>query len=555
MKHTYIRNVSRRFLLAFIASVFAFLMSYASVTERQVDSVLNVLDKEIELIPEYRIEKEQNIDSLRSKINGLRSNSPQRFKLLHQLFREYCNYQSDSATVYAKRMVSFADKLGDSKSRTRSKLALFEIHITSCRLYDAAQIHTELDPSAMDDSIKLEYYNLLDRLYHSNQFFVNRDQSLQEFYNLRRGECYDSILKITTPGSYDHELAFLKKSQLTNPDAERMRAIYEFFLERYNLSNHEKAIIHYNIGIANTLENDYNAAIYNFAQSTIYDIRSNTRENTSSTRLAWLMFERNKLEKAKSYVKIAVDDAEAYNSSMRIIDSNAIQARIDNARYDGIYYQRLWLIFGSSVLILLFCILIVLFRKLMLRNKDLTQLQSELVDTNNQLEAKNEVFSQLNEKLNEAIEIKDRYIMQSLRVSPDFVDDAERKIVKAKRKLVSGEVKQAIAILEDIDTKNERTRIYASFDDAFLKLFPGFLDAFNSLFPKDQHFTFDKNGHLPTEVRIFALMRLGVVSAVDIATFLNMSVGTVYAYMSKVRSRSLIENNQFNEIVLSISKR
>lgn len=55
-----------------------------------------------------------------------------------------------------------------------------------------------------------------------------------------------------------------------------------------------------------------------------------------------------------------------------------------------------------------------------------------------------------------------------------------------------------------------------------------------------------------TEIRIFALIRLGVTDANSIAHFLGCSLATVYNYRSKIRNRAKDETAPFEQSVMEL---
>ena len=101
--------------------------------------------------------------------------------------------------------------------------------------------------------------------------------------------------------------------------------------------------------------------------------------------------------------------------------------------------------------------------------------------------------------------------------------------------------------------RREQARMYASFDSACLKLFPNFIDEFNKLMRPGEGISLSGD-KLPTEARVFALMRLGITGTADIAQYLCLSVNTVYVYKAKVKSRAAIDKNSFDAAVMSIPK-
>ncbi len=545
----------RKLIVIFFAILGIEIMSGADFTEQQLDSVLSVLDYEMTQIPRYREAKEQKIDSLRTSLQG-KADFEGRYKDLMSLYYEYRYYQNDSAAVYATRMIDEAAALNDVKKEMVGKIYLFEVYLSACYFYEASDLQDEIDPEVVDPQYRMEYYEMCDRLYQNIQFIVKRNAPLHNSYFKKRDDCYKNILEIARPGSYEHEFARIRiyRSENEGEEAVRFENCHKRMLDEFVLDGHQKAITYAGLGILNIDKKDYETAVYYYALSTIYDIRNNIRETTASTRLAELMLKFNNLDKAKRYIELALENALGYNSNRRILDASAVQSTIETARYYRASTHKAWLIGGVLVLMLVVFLLYGMYRKLRQRNRKLVEMQALISEKNNLLEESNRELVNLNGELEETNNIKDSYIMQSLRIKPDFLELVEKQLRKACGKIRTKENKLALDILSEIDTKTERNRMYASFDEAFFNLFPNFLEDFNSFFSEEDRFTLDKNGQLPTEVRIYALMRLGISKASEIANYLNLSVGTVYVYMSKVRTMSHLGNGEFEEAVKSISR-
>jgi DNA-binding CsgD family transcriptional regulator len=107
-------------------------------------------------------------------------------------------------------------------------------------------------------------------------------------------------------------------------------------------------------------------------------------------------------------------------------------------------------------------------------------------------------------------------------------------------------------IKSDEFIRQERKAFYTEFDKAFLEIFPHFIDNFNALLTDDKR-VYPKSGDLlNTELRIFALIRLGVTDSNRIAHFLGYSLATVYNYRSKMRNRAVGDKDLFEKQVMKI---
>jgi DNA-binding CsgD family transcriptional regulator len=223
-----------------------------------------------------------------------------------------------------------------------------------------------------------------------------------------------------------------------------------------------------------------------------------------------------------------------------MVEINSIFPAIEQSRYSDVNSQRLIFMVGGAVVLILFVLTLILFVNLNAKSKEIRK--------------SNELLARVNSLLKETSAIKDQYIMQSLHGNTSFVNNVEKESLAAIRKITTRQFEDAKAILYNIDIKEERERIYAAFDTAFLALFPNFIEAFNSLMNEDARISLDKSGALPMEVRIFALMRLGIDDPAQVADYLHLSVNTIYVYKNKIKSKASVSKEQFDALVMAISK-
>lgn len=121
------------------------------------------------------------------------------------------------------------------------------------------------------------------------------------------------------------------------------------------------------------------------------------------------------------------------------------------------------------------------------------------------------------------------------------------------KKAVSGEHRELFKMLKSTSViETEVEELYHHFDTIFLNLYPSFVEEFNSLLT-DEEKSEPKNGEkLNTELRIFALIRLGITDSVKIASFLRYSLSTIYNYRTRARNRAAVPRVEFEEMVMKI---
>lgn len=473
---------------------------------------------------------------------------------MHSLYDEFRSYQNDSATHYAARMVALADATGNAVQAATARMTLLESYLTVGFFKEAAEVDAAIDAKVLPPEPKTEYYRLRARLFQNLESYVNRNSELGKRYAAERSAAYDSIIALSSPGSYACEEARLERRLVYENIPELAVSTRIGFLERPELSNHDRAINYSILGSVHQWNGKPHDAAYYFACSAIYDLRSNTRETTASKDLAALMLDRGDIARANRYIRLALDDANFFNSRLRSIEINAVLPHIEMARYNWLDSQRWTLIFIVVLVCLLLVATALLWLKLRNRNLRLAASHVEITHKSDALEESNANLLRVNDELRETTEIKDQYIMQSLYGNTDFVDEVETKLTKAISKLKARQYDELGRILYSIGLKQERQRMYISFDTAFLKLFPNFIEEFNKLFDEEHRIGVDSDGRLPTEIRIFALLRLGISNPVDVARYLNLSVNTVYVYKTRVKARARVPKNEFDNLIMAIPK-
>ena len=116
-----------------------------------------------------------------------------------------------------------------------------------------------------------------------------------------------------------------------------------------------------------------------------------------------------------------------------------------------------------------------------------------------------------------------------------------------------GRAEELIAELKSsLFIKNELKEFYSSFDHTFLRLFPTFIDEFNALLADNEQVTLKSNELLNTELRVFALIRLGITDSEKIAGFLRYSITTIYNYRTRMRNKARGNRQDFDANVMKI---
>jgi hypothetical protein len=86
----------------------------------------------------------------------------------------------------------------------------------------------------------------------------------------------------------------------------------------------------------------------------------------------------------------------------------------------------------------------------------------------------------------------------------------------------------------------------------FLRLFPTFIEDFNALLKPGEEILPAEKDSLNTDLRIFALIRLGIEESSKIAEFLHYSPNSIYAYRARIKNKAAGDREEFETQVKEI---
>lgn len=525
-----------------------------SKKNQMIEPVLKELDETIDNRQLFENEKQESIARLKRDLLETRD-AHKRTEIYCSLFDEYKNYQYDSAFVYAKLIEKSAlQESGEVEYRAKAQVALLHCFKSVGFFNEAVDVIRAFDPKGVPAPICAEFYSLGAATWQNLSSFVSGTEALASKYDEEKLACYDKVLEYAAPDSYLYGYANLDKMLIENYSDSLAISARDAFIVTNDWDDHQKAVQYSILSEAYNKVQRYDEAVYYRALSAILDIRSSTHETTSAKVLAGHMYARGDIDRAFKYIQQAQYDAEFYNTRLRKAEINTILPVIENGRYNWLNNQRLLLFVILFVIAGLLALTVVLLLVLRSRNKVLAQTHADLAEKTNLLELSNLSLTEAIAKLREANEIKDQYIIQSLYGNTVFVNEVNDAVNEAVRDITLKRPDEARSTLYHIGIKKERARIAASFDTAFLKLFPNWLDEFNSLFPKKSEIRLAEDGTMPMDVRIFALMRLGIDNATEVAEYLNLSVDTVYVYKARLKAKALVGKDEFDSRIMAIPK-
>ncbi len=509
------------------------------------DSLISVLKREIDQRDVYVEAKLERIERLKNTLAGTEPRDlEKRFDIYNGLYHQYKTFIYDSAFQYADKLVRTAYQLRDPVKISYARVKLGFILISSGMFKETFDSLKRVEVKYLVDSTRIDYYRLLSRAY-SDLSIYNNDQHYRNFYVDLDQRYLDSALSISPQGSYNYYyLGGVKNIYLRN--FEKTIDLIQTLLRTQKLTYPQMAVNYYDLSNAHRNLGDEKRSIQYMVMSSLSDIRAATKETAAMHTLARMLYEKGDTENAYIFIKQALNDAEFYGARQRKVEIMSILPLIASAQLNSVDEQRrVWITYsaGLTILVLVVVVFSIIISKQL---KKLKIAESVIRQANRNLR-------EINHKLIEADKIKEEYIGYYFSNNSHYIDKIESFRNSIDQKLQTRKVDDIRYLVNTINPVHEREELYFNFDKIFLKLFPDFLTIFNSYFEPENRIVLKEGQLLNTELRIFALIRLGIHDAEKIAKILGYSVNTIYAYKNRVKSKSIIANDEFEDRIMEIN--
>lgn len=544
-----------------------------------LEEKLRELDHVMERRDTYYMKHEHEIDSLKRIERSIHPGDLSgKFIIYHDLFDAYRSYQSDSARKYVNMELSLANRIGNPQIMATAKYDNIFAYMSKGDFTNAVKVLNNTSFANASDSLKAEMYVLAARLYSDLSNFTS--EKYEDEYAKMSRTYADSAYNIAAPGSYASQLSthFLHGYMQNREDR---IAVFSAIVGRRNISPSIKAMIFSMLGDLYLSDNQIEKGLVYKAESAILDIKSATRETTSKHFLAYELFGRGDINRAAKYVHVALEDAESYNAPQRKAEIGRALSLIEASRYTSIKDERdnLWIILAITVIFVVVIVILLLYihhknkllkesseiirnqnEEIKKRSKEISEQNIEIKEKNDEISKQNSEISEvnlqlrnLNSRLRESIKIKDEYLGYVFYLISEYIKKIESLYNVVNLKLTTKQPYDLSKMFPISQIRIEKEKMLKEFDKIFLSLFPTYIEQYNSLFDDSSKNNDEPaDGILTPEMRIFALIRLGVTDTNNIAQFLNYSVNTINTYKTKAKKRSIVSNDEFEAKIMQI---
>lgn len=541
-------GAARNKLLTLLWMLIAFMgMLPAHAAKSATDSLRMVIrNKEV-----YVAQKETRLAALKSKLSvpGLSADSI--YRLNELLSDGYKKFQIDSAISYSLKGLSIARKYGWRDREIASLLQLSMLYSQSSRFREAEKLLDEQDPQQLSPELRMLYYKAASQLWSFYSVSVRHNDAPQVNLN-------DSLRAYQDKDSFSYRVS--EALRLASTDSVASERYFADLFDTVPSGTLDYAVLAYQYAVAQHRWGNRDKAKHYYTLSAIADFTNANRTTASLQALADMLYEENHIPEAFLYIQSIVDDMMASGISFRSSDtyhfysllSRAFRQEEKRARTNLVIFLIL-LGAGAIVLMVLVGYAWHQMRRILRIKRELDKTNSELHQLNERLNSTNVSLHEKNLQLRESNSIKQHYIAQFFDICFSYINKMEQNQNMLYKLAVSksyGELLDRVRSVAFIEEQLDD--LYTRFDSVFLMLFPTFVDDFNNLLRPEERIKLKPGAGLNKELRIYALLRLGISDSSKIADFLRCSTSTVYNYRTRMRNRA-INREDFEAMIMKIS--
>lgn len=547
----------------------------AAPYSEKIKELLVRLDSLIAQKNTFAMLKEAKIAQLHKLRKDVRT-LEERYCLNKNLYDEYCVYNADSAMNYVAGNLDIVYKQNDKYRQMEWKIKKSFLLAATGLLKEAQDELDGVSGGSLPKELLVDYYGQMLYLYsHFNQYTGSEMGTLHEHYAQLERVYKDSLNMVLTP---EDPLFLWYKGQVV----QGTDSMY-VFKERL-----QKGILNSAFDTRRDAMNAYVLACFyresdeqeNYLTYLIYsamaDVRISNKDIASLEELAGVLFSLGDIDHAYVYMSYCLQNALAYRNRVRVVGISAVQDTIHQIYQERNQRQearlRMYLVLVSVLsLISLFAFLYIYKQMKRLKQsrqqlneannrlnkhvEELSKMHGQVAETNVQLTSLNEQLRDTNNQLRESNYVKEEYIGYVFSICSNYISKLDEYRKNINRKLKANQLEDVKALTDTHSmAQNELKEFYHNFDAIFLHIYPDFVSDFNALLHPDEQIVLKDGELLNTELRIYALVRLGITDSVKIAEFLHYSPQTVYNNRLKTRNKAIIPREEFAAVVRSLGR-
>ena len=525
----------------------------------RADSLLLKLDQAIKERPIYMEQKELKLVELKRQLHR-QIPDEERFAILGTLLDEYRSFNTDSALHMAEEREQIAIRLGNREYIDNARMNKADVLGMTGMYKEVMDLMRNIHIDRLPVDIHPYYYHIYRTVYGLMADYAVTAYE-KKLYTELTDKYRDSLLLVNKDNLLIHTLIQSDQYNVRNEYDKAIRLLTDYLALQKDYE-HDVAICAYTLSESYRLKGDKEKEKEYLIVSAMADMKTAVREYISLRKLAVLLYQEGDIERAYSYVKICMEDAAACNARLRKLEILEIFPIINDAyqqKTEKQQEQMKWALVSISLLSL-FLLLAIFYvykqmKKVAAARREVIDANKRLKELNDELHLSNAQLKEANHSIAENSNLKEEYIgryMDQCSVYLEKMDNYRRSLGKIA---ATGNVEELYKNIKSSKfIEGELKEFYTNFDNTFLQLFPTFVEDFNALLADDEQISLKAGERMNTELRIFALIRLGITDSVKIAQFLRYSVTTIYNYRTKVRNKAAGDRDLLEQEVMTIGK-
>ena len=501
-------------------------------TDRTGDLVRELLVR-MDSTDVYASKKESEIEALKQGLPG--ETAQESFHLYYDIAMAFSNNVADSALFYLEKAVQLAKASGVDTLWQEAQIALSAQLSEYGYSLEAHETISTVPREKLEGRLLVRYYRAMALLYRNVYSDYKEPRSFRRKYREQFAIYRDSIMMVADTLSIEYLRSVERKEARVGNIAEakryndlRMSIIEDHHSAAYATCLYDRFAIAYLYEQRLTGE-----AFDNLLESAIIEVENSNQDIASLLRVESLLNSNNEVKAAKKISDYYFSSLQRLGSRRRVVDGIEQTIKINDRNFQLIQRRNkeLWL-----AITLISLLLITLVFTLVKINRSRLKIIA------------------LKDNLERSDRISKSYIGVAFQLYSSYIKRLDLFRTKINSSLRKGHTEQAIELTSPSGeiASEERRELFQNFDRAFVDIFPNYIEVVNSCLKPEERIVPKRTEILSNELRILALIKLGIEDNAEIAGMLHCSVKTVQNLRSILKARLAIPEKEFNLIISNL---
>lgn len=473
------------------------------------------------------------------------------YDLYMEIAEEYASYSFDSTAVYLHKSLDAAGSLGDGEKTDRAMIRLGLLYTTAGHFLEAYHIlFHDIDTLSLTPPLQKDWYGAVYRFAKD----MDGDSGIAETIMEPDKSVYrDKLCAMLDEDSRQRRELAVDRLRDEGRFAEAAEANADILAGMDENSRDYANVAYVQSELCDVLGLQEQRLSWLIASAKA-DAVNSVRDYAALTVIAIILADTD-VDRSFRYMQMSLKDAIAYNAKLRPWQVSQFFVSVEDAYNTRQNAQQRRLTALFMVVLFLMTALAAAFFFLVKRSRELARTEKELRKINDELAVNNRRLSELNARLTDSDRIKEEYISFFLGVLSEHIDIMKNMRNSVRKKLKLGKADELLKEMTESHADDDAlASFYNTFDTTFLTICPDFVNEFNALLEDSARIVLKKGEILNTELRIFALIRLGIDDSSRIAALLHYSVSTIYNYKVKIKNGAKVPRERFEEFVKAIGR-